>query len=468
VSTDILKQNIINLDNMKKLLTSRSLCLFAAVFYFAFSVHAFSAGGIKSGALMVGAAKVCINPPDNMFPAKGEYQDFIGIHDSLFVRAIVMDNGSVTSALISMDMSGVPEGEFSGSVAAALGIQPEHLFVCATHTHSGMRLARNDNASEYYNMIKNATIKALKDASSKMQPARVGYATGKAYVNTNRDQKLGEGYHMGYVPEGPSDKTVAVLSFVSLSGEPIAIYANYPVHAVVMYRAKTKDGHPEVSADLPGATARYVEAHFKDAVALWTSGAAGDQNPLFMANYNQDGPDVYDEGAAGYAILDVQARRLGEEIVRVTKSIRNTSSSVQIWGKKSSVTCPGRKRKYPPDPSVPRQGYLAPAKIDMIEGDPVTIPLHLLMINDIALAGVSAEVFAEIGIHLKEQSLFDRTLMVTHLPDKVGYIPTDKAFLLPSEKAIVNSLAPGCAEPSMISAFTQMMDEYITLRNSLK
>ena len=83
-----------------------------------------------------------------------------------------------------------------------------------------------------------------------------------------------------------------------------------------MYRAKTKDGHPEVSADLPGATARYVEAHFNNAVALWTSGAAGDQNPLFMANYNQDGPDVFDEGAAGYAILDVQARRLGEEIVR--------------------------------------------------------------------------------------------------------------------------------------------------------
>ena len=238
---------------------------------FLFSVQSFGAGEIKSGALKVGAAKVCINPPDNMFPAKGEYQDFIGIHDSLFVRAIVMDNGAVKSALISMDMSGVPEGEFSGSVAAALGIQPEHFFVCATHTHNGMRLARNDNASEYYNLIKNATIKALKDASSKLQPARVGYATGKAYVNTNRDQKLGEGYHMGYVPDGPTDKTVAVLSFTSLTGEPIAIYANYPVHAVVMYRAKTKDGHPEVSADLPGATARYVEAHFNNAVALWTA-----------------------------------------------------------------------------------------------------------------------------------------------------------------------------------------------------
>ena len=40
-----------------------------------------------------------------------------------------MDNGAVKSALISMDMSGVPEGEFAASVAAATGNQPEPLFV---------------------------------------------------------------------------------------------------------------------------------------------------------------------------------------------------------------------------------------------------------------------------------------------------------------------------------------------------
>lgn len=421
---------------------------------------------IRKGTLRVGAARECINPPEKMFPGTGEYQNYIGIHDSLFVRTIVIDNGITRAALVSMDMSGVPEGGFSLDIATATMIRPENLFICATHTHSGWRLQRNDNSSEYYDLIKAATIKSLRDAIGRLQPARVGFAEGKAYVNTNRDEKIGEGYHMGYVPDGPSDKTVAVLSFTTHEGEPIAIYANYPVHAVVMYRAKTRDGHPEVSADLPGATARYVESHFKNVIALWTSGAAGDQNPLFMANYNQDGPDVFDEGAAGYAILDVQARRLGEEIVRLTRSIRNTSSDVQIWAKKSSVTCPGRQRKYPPDPNVPRQGYLAPAIIEMIEGDPVTIPLHLLMINDIALAGVSAEVFTEIGINLKAQSLFDRTIMVTHLPEKVGYIPTDKAFLLPSEKAIVNNLAPGCAEPSMINAFIAMMEEYITLRGA--
>jgi neutral ceramidase len=166
--------------------------------------------------------------------------------------------------------------------------------------------------------------------------------------------------HMGYAPEGPSDKTVAVVSFTNAAGEPIAVYSNYPVHAVVMFRVKSRDGKVEVTGDIAGATSAYVEDHFKNAVALWTSGAAGDQNPLFMANHNQDAPDVHDEGPAGWAILDVEARRLGEEIVRVTNPIKNTSDRVTICGKQTSVTCPGQKRAEPPKPEVPRAGWQAP------------------------------------------------------------------------------------------------------------
>ena len=293
-----------------------------------------------------------------------------------------------------------------------------------------------------------------------MQPACVGFAEGKAYVNTNRDQKIGEGYHMGYNPEGPSDKTVAVVSFITPAGKPIALYANYPVHSVVMFRAKTKEDMTEVTGDFGGATSAYVEDRISDVVALWTMGAAGDQNPLFMANYNQDAPDVFDEGPAGYAILDVQARRLGEEIVRLANSIENVSSDVRIWSKETKVVCPGQKREKPPETGAPSGGYLAPVDVKMIDGDPVSVPIKLLMINDIALAGVSGEVFTEIGIHLKQQSVFDRTVMITNLPDGVGYIPTEAAYLMPSEKAMTSRLKPG-AEKRIIEAFVELMSEYI-------
>jgi len=428
----------------------------------------------QSGQLRVGAGKVCINPPDNMFLSGLEYfdfanRDFIGIHDSLFVRSIIIENGHQKAALISLDIAKVPGGnDLINAIASEMNIQPEYVFISATHDHNTIELKGNEYlSSPYYEIIRNAVIQSIKEASSKIQPAKVGYATGKAYVNTNRDEKIGEGYHMGYNPDGPSDKTVAVVSFKSLSGELLASYANYAVHGVVMYRARTRDGHPEVTGDLPGATSRYLEEHFKGAIALWTSGAAGDQNPLFMANYNQDAPDVYDLGKAGYALLEVQARRLGEEIVRLIENTRNTSSIVQIWSKKSSVICPGRQRKETVDLNLPRQGYLAPVKIEMIDGDSVIIPLHLLMINDIAFAGVSAEVFTKIGMNLKKESPFDCTFMVTLMPNDIGYIPTDESFLLPSEKAITNRFRPGYAESSLINAFIELMNDYLHLKTKV-
>lgn len=421
---------------------------------------------LKTGMLRAGAAKADITPIVEFYT--GETATYSGVHDSVFVRTIVLDNGISKAAFVAIELSNVPGGDdLVNAVAAELSVKPENIIMTATHDHNSVRIGDilsptlSDNEKKYYTYIKSSVLQAVREANKKLQPARIGYGTGKAYVNTNRDQKLGEGYHMGYNPQGPSDKTVAVVSFTNLTGGLIALYANYPVHAVVMYRAKTKNGKPEITGDLPGATSRYVEKHFKGAVALWTSGAAGDQNPLFMANYNQDGHDVYDEGVAGYAILDVLSRRLGEEIVRVTQSIQNTTPEVKLWGKKTSVTVPGRKREFPPEPGAPTQGYLAPGYISMIEGDPVTVPLHLFMINDIALAGVSGEVFSELGQHMKEQSMFDRTIVVTIMPKGAGYIPTDAAYLMPSEKAQINRIKPGYVEPAILKAFRETMSEYL-------
>jgi neutral ceramidase len=431
------------------------------------------------GNLKVGAAKADISPPKEMFPMNAG-QNYIGVHDPLFARAVVLDTGVGKAALVTLDAIGVPNpDDLVPAITSELGITPERLLLTCTHDHNSPRAGANTRpataatggtvpqaGNAYYEVVKRGALEAVRQAKAKLQPARVGFATGKAYINTNRDQKIGEGYHMGYAPEGPSDKTVAVVSFTNAAGEPIAVYSNYPVHAVVMFRVKSRDGMVEVTGDIAGATSAYVEDHFKNAVALWTSGAAGDQNPLFMANHNQDAPDVHEEGPAGWAILDVEARRLGEEIVRLTSSIKNTSDRVTIWGKQKSVTCPGQKRAEPPKPGVPQAGWQAPppSTVKMIDGDPVNIPLALLMINDIALAGISGEVFTEIGMHLKRDSLFDRTVMVTHAPNGVGYIPTDAAYLLPSEKAVGNRIKPGCAEPAIINGFLDMMREFLGAR----
>ena len=52
----------------------------------------------QSGNLRVVAGKVSITPPDYMFPTGVEHKNFIGVHDSVFARSIVLDNG-ITRAL---------------------------------------------------------------------------------------------------------------------------------------------------------------------------------------------------------------------------------------------------------------------------------------------------------------------------------------------------------------------------------
>jgi hypothetical protein len=401
-----------------------------------------------------------------MSPLKGG--QLVGsVHDPLYARALVLENGSSKVALVAVDATDLPGGDdIPMAVAKALGIARDHLFMDSTHDHNAPTTGNFETSHPYYALMKKGIVEAALKADAALQPARVGFGRGLAYVNTNRDEKIGAGYHMGYSPDGPSDKTVAVMAVTSPTGAPIAVYANYAVHGVVMYQVHSQGDQIQITGDLPGWTNTYVEGRLGGkAVALWTSGAAGDQNPLFQGDYDQDAPDVIDEGPGAWTLLDVQARRLGEEIVHITRSIQNTSDRAVLWADTAQVTCPGQQRATPPAPGVITYGYRAPPPetVKMVDAEPVTIPLSLVMVNDIALAGVSGEVFTEIGQHVKREAPFDRTMMVTLLPNGIGYIPTDKAYLLPSEKAVGNRIKPGCAEPAMVNAFQGMMNRYLPL-----
>ncbi len=422
------------------------------------------------GSLRVGAAKVDITPTRDMLPVPG-LQMLAGVHDPFFARALVIDNGSTKMALIGVDTAGLTNGaDILKAVSTELKIPISQLSIGATHDHNTPTFGGGGSSYDrkpYLALLLKGVVEAAKQANAKLQPARIGFGTGKAYINTNRDQKIGDSYKMGYAPEGVSDKTVAVMLATTLAGDPIGVWSNYAVHGVVMFLSKTTpDGKSEVTGDIGGATSNYVEERLgHGAVAVWTQGASGDQNPIFMSTYNQDGPDVHDEGAAGWAILDVQARRLGEEIVRVSRSIQNTKSSAVLWSASSTLTCPGRKR----DASAPApvvSGSFTPGAdtAPMVDGDPVNIAINLMMINDIALANVSGEVFTDISLKLKKASLFDRTAMVTlvaSMEGSAGYIPSEAAYLLPSAMAARNRIRPGCAENAIVDAFLGLQQKYL-------
>jgi hypothetical protein len=423
----------------------------------------------QPGPLRAGAAKVDISPTPEMFPIQQGPQTLGGVHDPIFARALVLDNGSTKVALISVDTANMPNAaEVVKAVSEELKVPVSHLSIAATHDHNtptfGGGGGKKTDQVAYLNLLLKGVVEAARQANANLQPARIGFGTGRAYINTNRDQKIGDSYKMGYAPEGPTDKTVAVMLVTDASGKPFAVWSNYAVHGVVMFLSKTKDGKSEVTGDIGGWTARYVEDRMKGVIQVWTPGAAGDQNPLFMSTYNQDAPDVHDEGEAGWAILDVLSRRLGEEVVRVASSIKNTTDKAVLWGADTTVTCPGRIQEVTAQASAAAAAQSPTAGSSrgrMVDGDPVEIPLGLIMINDIALANVSGEVFNEISQKLKKESLFDRMAMVTLSRGSLGYIPSENAYLLPSAMAARNRIKPGCAESKIVDAFLGLEKQYM-------
>jgi neutral ceramidase len=237
---------------------------------------------------------------------------------------------------------------------------------------------------------------------------------------------------LGNNPDGVSDKTVTVVKFESSAGDPIAVFSNYGVHGTVLGPQNLS-----ISADLPGAAASFVEEHYHGkVVAPWTSAAAGDQDPIYRV-----GTDFHNVTALG-AIL-------GEEIVRVAEKTKPTPGG-RIRGAQAVVSCPGQKAVRVP---APGRGYT------FQDADPVPIRLSLLIINDIAIAGVSGEVLTNIGQRLKRESPFNRTVILTHCNGSSGYLPDDAAYDQVSYEITATHVKRGCAEDAIVNGFLGMMNQ---------
>ena len=448
---------------MRQALDTRHWALHAIV-VLVFGLSIVTVRGAARGPLRVGAARVDITPAaDAALPMAGyagRTAGFRGIHDHLYVRAIVLVDDTTQAALVAWESLYVPDAvwaDTSQRIAAEAGIAPEHLLLSAVHDHGAPSMAGVQTLPQtvaYVASVEAAAVEAVRRAKAQLQPARFGIGTGRALVNVNRREAVaGRGLWLGFNDEGPSDKTVTVLRFDDLTGKPLAFWINYAVHAVVM-----GPENYQITGDLAGATSRFVEQHYlgkdhprsdggqllrlrpeergaSDVVAVWTSGAAGDQNPLSTTN----GED--------FTLVDALGKILGEAAVRAAEQI-TTTTDASIRGVQTVVTCPGRRVDPGPTPR---------AEYTFADSDPVSIRLGLLTINDVALAGVSGEVFTLIAQRLQRESPIAHTVMVTHTNGSVGYIPNDAGFEPVSYEVTASRLKPGCAEGAIVNGFLDLI-----------
>jgi len=415
-------------------------------------------------ALKVGAAKVNITPSKNELGPNS-----LGIHDSVYCRAIVIENGVTSAALITVAGN---QNERAWKAATErmekeLGIPAENVVLSSTHSHSVGRITA----------LEEKIFAAAKEAKAKLQPARMGWGTGVSYINVKRDliDPVTRKWWEGPDYDGASDKTVYVITFEALDGTPIALYYNYAMHAVIMGQ------YDMVSGDVPGATSKYIEDSFDNKiVAVWSAGASGDQNPIYfqqtfdlrdirIKDYAKRGEDISNSmppGGVGLNRSDPVVQRLmkeqelinnamgvmlGEEVKHVMRGVNRTMDKADIKAEQEVLTFPGRRR------TNQGRGGIEGTYVD---GDSVTIRVGVLLLGDIALGTVNGEVYNPIATQFIKESPYAKTMMVTIANGSAttGYIPDDASFGQNVFEVLSSRLKPGYAERGIIDGILDLME----------
>ena len=416
-----------------------------------------SALATDPGNLRVGAARIDITPSANAATGLRNVWGtaFTGIHDHIYVRAIVIDNGQTSAALMSIDTSSMPDNlALRRRIEKETGVPAGQIMISTTHGHNapapgqtGNSRQRGPESDNFTATVENSLVEAVRQAKAHLQPGRMTLAAGHADLNINRDEFIGDRWKTGRNPTRPSDKTVWVLRFNNGAGEPVAFFVNYGVHGLMLGPDNTL-----ITGDLPGSTSRFIESYYQDKVAaLWTPGAAGDQNPV-VSSWDLDDVltrKVREPGEAGFQLSDSYGRLLGEEAIRAAASARVASPSVSIWSASRDVTCPGS-----------RYDTQTQKRVDV---DSQTLHMDLLMINNIALAGVAAEVVTNIYYYLKQESPLADTILVSLNNGRLTYIPDDAAYDAPIFEVRASSLKRGCGENAIVNSFVDMINKRLSM-----
>lgn len=208
------------------------------------------------------------------------------VHDRLYARALVVKSGTTTAVIVTVDAVAIGEighikndylGKVRGQIERELKISPGGVLINASHCH-GVVCADVDQR----------TFQAVKGASEKLVPVRVGVGTGhEDRIQENRRLKLKSGREMDVrhayslpaddelAQVGPIDPQIGILRLDRLDGRSLAVVYNFACHPI--------QGVPDggITADITGFSSRVIEDNQSDGtVALFVQGCGGDINPI--------------------------------------------------------------------------------------------------------------------------------------------------------------------------------------------
>ncbi|MGB4741240.1 MAG: neutral/alkaline non-lysosomal ceramidase N-terminal domain-containing protein [Fuerstiella sp.] len=417
--------------------------------------------------LKAGAAISNITPPLGELIVGG-WQPFPAkhIHDELFARCLVLDDGNTRLAFVICDNVGIPREVFdlAGSqIEEATGLLKTHVLMASTHTHSATtargpsKVIWQDELTDYQKFIASRISDGVQIAINNLEPAKIAWGTvdepsevfNRRWFVTDPNlltNPFGEtdkvrmnppaGSASLLRPAGPTDPQVSFVSVQSTSGRPIALLANYSLHYV--------GGVPvgDVSADYFGYFAKKIEQKLdagdqeKPFVGILSNGTSGDVN-----NINFQTKSVRREP---YSKMQEVAEKVAAKVYEAHQQLNFTEHvtlAAETFELPLNVRQPtpemlehlaAATASQPVDAKRQSKEQIYAERLAKLKDAPesITVLLQAFRIGELGIAAIPFETFTEIGLELKQRSPLKQTFTIELANGSFGYLPTPEQHLL--------------------------------------
>jgi neutral ceramidase len=380
--------------------------------------------------LRVGAAAVELQADDSMviagsiLPVKATGQE-----GKLRAVAVVLEKKPFSKlAIVACDILMMTREHLDPVVAElekSTGIPAANILINCTHTHhapSTLKLHGYGSDDTFARRVQRGIVEAVQTANKNLSPddCRFFFALGEEKtVGMNSRQLLGDGLVYWVGPRtnfvratGPFDPELPVLAFRDSADKLRALIFNHSTHTIGMRKAGQR------SPAFYGLAAQDLEAALGGTVCF-LEGASGSTHNMYLTGaecaariqqatldtLNQAQPCPVEKLAALKRPFKFRVRRFDEA---------REAAAVELY-------C----RKYVPtvaDSFIKVFGNMR-QELAPQQGQERETWLQVMRIGDVALVGVPAEYFTQLGIDIKNRSPFRHTYVAELANDWIGYLP---------------------------------------------
>lgn len=375
-----------------------------------------------------------------------------GVHLPLEATALVLSDGELTIAVVSVDLLNV-SAELTAAVRDRLADVVDYVLLAATHTHAApyvpatflelnplLSFDVTDEVETYVETTEDTIVGTIRAAHDRLSAAemRVGRASNEAVPVNRRDRT------------GPIDPKLAALQVTTTDGTETLV-VNFACHPVCS-TAREK----LVSGDWPGVVRERVRAE-TDAEVLFLNGATGDVNPAGSSK-RRSGDAVYEYMAGiGERLSDttLAARRAaarsdprpakGLSLDRTSAILpiqplgsradledryESLTEEIERLGGDEDVTFLELQNEPGPVSERRRDRWYLEEKLRLQAWGDGTYeaPVTRVGIGEVDVVSVPGEAFVQHGLDWKAAADADALLVAGFADDYAGYFPTVDAF----------------------------------------